>query len=836
MPRATSLQSLVIWAAVLLVLAGFWLRVQRLDAMPPGLSGDEAKKIIDSAHIAQTGKIVLYQDRGRPEPLFQFYGGFTSLLFGNSVWVFRFESALWGLLTLPAVFWASRQCFAEQAKVLRALVGLVAVIVAATALGHITISRSLYRAVPLTLFLALFIGFVARALRRHARSDYILAAIFLALAIHCYSSALVVPFIFIPVFLQLVLFQRSAWRRWLPGLMIVGAVLLLLTAPVAYLLLAQPSAIIARAQDVASSGGISLARGLDIMVNQFFVRGDGNPQYNVAEAPLIDSLVAPLFGIGLIYLCVHFRRTSSVLLLGLLILCTLPALATSESVHGLRIYAEFAVIPLIAACGIILPHQILTRLTRSARLTATVLLLSVLVLFTFLFDRSTKTYTWFWEGAESQGPQWYVYDRALSFGESFFRSDRQFLTNWIKAQNSPLLIPLEELNGRETRAHLMSRFPFVDSMGGPEEFSEDTIVVIPWSLERGRFLDDSLHFALLDGDTISILPPLDQEFFGRLMRKRADATILEYTGSRIPVVAEYFTLDAAIRPAYQEATGIGDPLARFNGDLDVVSWHGPATISGPGTYHYSLDWSVFRTVGHNYGGTLQLLTPDWKRIVGDEQFIYRWLYPTIAWDRSDQVPAAFGLTLEQPLAPGAYHLAAGSWYVNGGLMLAHSFVGESIPTLATIGWIKAPQASQPTIPTGATPVNAIFAGSFTLSHVDARFEGQDRLAIMTYWTAPQERVGIDATSFLHVFDDDATLLAQNDRRPWRGQYPTHIWDNSETVVIKHQFDFDRTDSAHLYTGLYTQPDFERLTAEQYGAQLTDHIVYLGNLSTLLKRD
>ena len=92
--------------------------------------------MIDSAHIAQTGRIVLYQDIGRPEPLYQFFGGLTSLLFGNSIWVFRFESALWGLLTLPAVYWASRQCFAEQAKVLRALLGLIAMIVVATALGH----------------------------------------------------------------------------------------------------------------------------------------------------------------------------------------------------------------------------------------------------------------------------------------------------------------------------------------------------------------------------------------------------------------------------------------------------------------------------------------------------------------------------------------------------------------------------------------------------------------------------------------------------------------------------------------------------------------------------
>ena len=244
MLRAPRVESLVLCAFVVVVLAGFWLRTQQLNALPPGLTRDEAKKVIDSAHIAHTGKIIFYQDKGRPEPFYQFSGAVTSLLFGNTVWVFRFEAALWGLLTLPAVFWASRQCFAEQPAALRALLGLAAAAVVATALGHVTISRSLYRAVPLTLFLSLFAGFAARALRRHARTDYVLTAVFLALAIYCYSSALAAPFVFIQLFLQLAFFQRNAWRRWLPGLAIFAAALLLLTAPVAYLLAAQPVAIV----------------------------------------------------------------------------------------------------------------------------------------------------------------------------------------------------------------------------------------------------------------------------------------------------------------------------------------------------------------------------------------------------------------------------------------------------------------------------------------------------------------------------------------------------------------------------------------------------------------
>ncbi len=834
MLRAAKVESLVLCALVTVVLAGFWLRTQQLSALPPGLTQDEAKKIVDSAHIAQTGKIILYQDRGRPEPFYQFSGGLTSLLFGSSVWAFRFEAALWGLLTLPAVFWASRECFAAQPAALRALLGLAAAAVVATALGHVTISRSLYRAAPLTLFLALFAGFAARALRRQARTDYILTAVFLALGIYCYSSALAAPFVFIPLFLQLALFRRAAWRRWLPGLMLFAAALLLLTAPVAYLLATQPGAVIGRAQDVARGRTIDPVRSVESMFVQFFVRGDDNAQYNVAEAPLVDSLVAPVFVIGLIYLALRFWRASSVLLLGLLILLAVPALATNESTHGLRMYAEFAVIPLIAASGLIPLYHILTKLTRSRTVTGYVILASIAVVFGLVLVKSARKYVAFWEADASEPPPLYVYNRALRYSESLFRTDRQVLAHWIKAQNAPLLLPLEELNGRSMRAYLLTKFPFVQAAEAPPPaFPADMLVVLPWSLERGKFIDDRQHFALVAGDTISILPPLDRGFVQALLQGRADAATLEFEGSNIPVVGEYFPAANETAPVYENPTGVGDPLARFNGELDVLRWHGPDTISAPGSYAYSLDWSVRRSVGHNYGVALQLLTPDWEGVTGEDRLLYRWLYPTSAWDPSDRVPLAFSLEIEQALAPGAYRLAAGANYVNGGLMPAESFVGDAIATAATIGWVKAPQLTQPTVPPGATAVNATFAGNFALSHVEARVDSPERVTVLTYWTAPMKRVGIDATSFLHAIDDNGALLAQSDRRPWRGQYPTHIWDKGETVLIEHTLDLEQIAGVRLYTGMYTQPGFERLSAEQNGVRLADDYLRLGSLPTLI---
>ena len=825
--------ALALVALVIVTLAGFWLRIASLDALPPGISSDEATNLIDSAWLAQTGRAALYEDGGRPEPLFQFYGALTSLFFGNTVWAFRFTSALWGLLALPAVYFASCQCFAEQSQSLRRLCGLLALIVAATALGHICISRSLYRAVPLTFFLALAVGFCLRALREGRRKDYLMTAAFIACAIYSYTTGLVLPMAALPLAATLAVFQRRAWRRWLPGLMLLGIALLLLTAPVAFLLLTNPEAILARAQSVAAGSGVDWSRSLTAMVAQFFTRGDENPQYNVADAPLIDPAIAPLFCLGFVYLVMRFWRPSAVLPLSLLLLNSVPTLLSNEITHGLRIYAEFAVIPLIAAAGLIPLYHLLRISLRAERAAGYALLIATLAVFAHLTAKSKAVYDEFWRTEASQGRVWRVHDQALSSSEWFFRSDRLVLANWIIEQRAPMLIPVEELDGSPMRAYLMSRFPRVETASAAAGFADDTLVVLPWSLERGDFISGSPHFALLDGAVISLLPPFSDDFMDALQRKRADARQLENPGSNIPVVAEFFPLAGDMRPRFQPGSRTGDLIARFNDELELRQWHGPATISGAGEFAFTLDWSLSRPVSHNYGAFLQLLTPGWEKLAGQDRFLHRWLYPTIAWQTEDRVPTAFRIELGEALPPGAYRLVAGAWHVHGGLVRAGIDAVHAADHLLTIGWIKSPQWSQPRIPADAKPVDALFAESFRLSHVEARRTDSQSLSLISYWIAPIDRVDIDATLFLHAVDENGAIVAQSDKQPWDGQYPTFIWDSGETVAVEQRLDVGQAAGIQLYTGMYTQGNFVRLAARHSGARAPDDSVYLGPLSALL---
>jgi hypothetical protein len=60
-------------ALIGLLLVAFWLRLDDLDAQPPGVSNDEAVNVVDAFHISRTGNFPLYEDFGRPEPLYRLF-------------------------------------------------------------------------------------------------------------------------------------------------------------------------------------------------------------------------------------------------------------------------------------------------------------------------------------------------------------------------------------------------------------------------------------------------------------------------------------------------------------------------------------------------------------------------------------------------------------------------------------------------------------------------------------------------------------------------------------------------------------------------------------------
>ncbi len=823
--------SACVWALLIfLLLTGFFLRATRLEEFPPGISQDEADNLVDGAFLGISGRLPLFQDHQRPEPFVRIYGALTSRFFGDSVWAFRYTSTLWGMLSLAAVYWASQQCFAEQPLRVRRLIGLLALASLVVALGHIALNRSLYRAVPLVAFVALAAGFTSRALRRRGLRDNVLAGICLALGCYTYTAGLIVPLAYLPLVIQLALFRRGEWRRWLPGLAATALALFLLTLPIGYLLLSNPEAILSRASDVLVAGQPDWLARINRMVEYFLSAGDINPQYNVAGAALVPPVFLPFFLVGVVALLLQPKRPASTLILSLLIVCTLPALLTSIT-NGLRIHLVFALIPLVCGASVILPFRLFARFSGLTRPLSLACLSAIAALSIAAAIESRRIYADYWTTANTNWRKWRIHDLDLSHSEWFFRTDKVFLADWIKASTEPLLLPFSELNYPTLRALLMRDFPNVESLESDFELPPGTQIVAPWSFETKAFVDQTTRLALLHDKTITVLPPLIGDEKNLVYSNLAGANELTQPDSNIPFVARIQSLPPGWSPRYVSFAG-DEPLARFNGELELRGYDGPNNISPPGVYDFALAWSIARPVSHEYGAFLQLLSPDWTAIAGEDKHIWRWLYPTVVWHPGELHTQIFTLSIDLQLPPGAYRLVAGAWYSNGPDLPAESFVGHATNGIATIGWVKVAQERQPEIPSSAQPLGVEFGGQFLLSHIAANLEDGD-LFVDLFWTALRNRPSTDATIFLHALDAQGAIAAQSDLRPWEGRYPTFIWDAGEIVVTSHQLSLSSIDGIELFGGMYTQPNATRLSARFTGERLLNDIAMLGEVGKLV---
>ena len=669
-------------AMIMLINLAFWLRLDRLEQLPPGLSNDEAVNTVDAFHFIQTGNFPLYEDPNRPEPLYRILLGLTTALFGASVWAFRFTSVLIGTFTIAAVYQTTWECLHDLSPNVRRLAGLTAAASLTVALGHITQSRIIERGTLQLPFMLFFATFLLRGLRsaRTAPASgtglgerlrnvkyFVLSGLCLGICCYTYTAALVIPASLIFIGLGLLLFWRTGWRVWLPRMTILVIVFAIVIAPLALLLLDNPNAVIGRAAQVSQRADFA-AQFLSFW-KQFYDTGDENPQYNVASAPLLPPFFIYLFPLGLVALLIRLRQPSSALIVAFLVLASIPVIAANEYTHGLRIMGEFAAFPLTIGLAVGMIVAIVQALgsrfqfsTRDNYFKVGIFYGAVigLVLLTLMVSRdANQIYVNYWADT---GSSWQVYERDLTHGEWFYRTDRRDLGRWLSAQSQPLLIPIDELSAPTMHTWLMEAYPVVQTADDDFQPPPNSRLVVPWSLELGDLRRDPRQYALLQNHTITLLPPFSAATHDALLTN-IDASPALHREGDIQLIARYKDLPASTTFSYESSTVSGSPIAVFgDNEVELVGWRGPDTINlaANPTLTYTLDWRGLKQMGHEYSSFLQLQTQDGRKIVGDDIRMLRWLFPTSVWQTGNVVSDAHPLdfaTVE--LSPGAYRLVTG---------------------------------------------------------------------------------------------------------------------------------------------------------------------------------
>jgi 4-amino-4-deoxy-L-arabinose transferase-like glycosyltransferase len=364
-------RELIIFTAILLVAA--FLRLYRLDQLPPGLHYDEAFNATQAQKVlAGVERPLVFSEDLTEEPMAIYTASAFFALFGASPFSLRLVSAFVGILTVTALYLLARLLFTSR------IAALLSAFILAILYWHINFSRLGMEPVflPLTLCLALF--FFIRA-RRHVVASQVaqshdlpakpvsglsphpapgwtidmgfaLAGLFLALTLYTYKSALFVPILFVAFIVTEILIDKSYLARDSRGIVLLILVAVLVFAPLGLYWAAHPNEFVERPSSVLVSPSV-FANNVVQVGAMFLLHGDENPRSNLPGRPVLDPVLAIGFIVGIIVSLARWRRVEARLMLFWLGVMVLPSVFTDFAPHFGRSIGAAPAVALITGYG-----------------------------------------------------------------------------------------------------------------------------------------------------------------------------------------------------------------------------------------------------------------------------------------------------------------------------------------------------------------------------------------------------------------------------------------------------------------------------------------------------
>jgi len=290
----------------ILLLASF-LRLWKLDSIPPGLYPDEA--INGNEAVFSPGKIFYRENNGR-EGLFINLVSLSFKIFGISVSSLRLVSAICGILTVLGLYLLIKELFSGLSSKVYGLehkkIALLASFFLATSFWHVNFSRIAFRAilVPFTLVFAFY--FLFRGFRQKKILDFIVSGAVLGLGFYTYISYRFVVVLVALIFLyQWLICQKEEKKKFLLFTLYCLLSTIIVALPIGIYFLKNPKDFISRVAPIVvfSQKAPLKAFGKSLVSHlaMFHIFGDPNWRHNVSGAPILFWPVGILFLIGFCY-------------------------------------------------------------------------------------------------------------------------------------------------------------------------------------------------------------------------------------------------------------------------------------------------------------------------------------------------------------------------------------------------------------------------------------------------------------------------------------------------------------------------------------------------------
>lgn len=349
------------WRAAILVLLllTFSIRIHALDAVPPGLTHDEASNGHDGAAILDGVHRIYFPVGYGHEPLYNYSVAVATFFLGQSIFTLRITTVLWSLLTWLCTVALARRWWGRGA-------GLFTSAALAAGFWPLMMARVGLRAPALPALLAASalaydhaITTKSQAAKTSSRAwaGYALAGLFLGASLYTYMASRGMPLLFLTFLIGLALTDRTllrkSWRGTLAALIIAG----LVSYPLFRYLALHPEL----EQRITQLGGAITAlragdpRPLWASVTgslpMLFWKADPLWLYNVAGRPALEPVLALAFFAGTGRALARLRDRRSIFVLIWLGGGLAPAFLTSVEHNSFRAIAALPAIFLLTGLG-----------------------------------------------------------------------------------------------------------------------------------------------------------------------------------------------------------------------------------------------------------------------------------------------------------------------------------------------------------------------------------------------------------------------------------------------------------------------------------------------------
>jgi 4-amino-4-deoxy-L-arabinose transferase-like glycosyltransferase len=353
-------------------------RFYQLASIPPGFTHDEAGHGHDAIAIVH-GARPLYETVGYGrEPLYDYVVAMAMPFLGENYLTLRIVSALSGLLLIVVMhFWVRRAFDVPTAIATSAFL--------ATSFWATMVSRQALRSALLPLLFAAAIFFMWQAVRPYAKPQtlqrrwplisrvlsYVLAGLFLGLALMTYMAARVLPIVFVLFWIYLFIFHRKVWRdNWFGVFFIIGLGLLI-AWPMFNYIASTPGAEQRFSQLSGPIDQLFAGNPQELFSNvfgalgMFMFYGDNLWLYNIPGRALLGLILGPLALAGVVISVLRFKRMEYALALFWLAAGIFPSLITGVVASNLRSIAALPVVYLFVSIGLVEIMRGLERLVES---------------------------------------------------------------------------------------------------------------------------------------------------------------------------------------------------------------------------------------------------------------------------------------------------------------------------------------------------------------------------------------------------------------------------------------------------------------------------------------